>query len=215
MIPAELTDFKDWLKVERFVKERISMQYEDLRKLMQEPGFNLLAVAGLCDLVSGLSVSLYKPAVTKKWTAVCGTKKQVDLGARELFTLLLEVYYPWQKGERRKTKSAMIYKFVRNPLAHSLGMGKRSDRRIEAVKCKRDKDNNVVAWTDRELDVMERSDDLDNVPVALKRSGKKWRLIVEHFYLGLFKLLRKLAKDKTQMLEAQKRFASGKFVWHK
>ena len=51
------------------------MQYEDLRKLMQKRGFNLLAVAGLCDLVSGLSVSLYKPAVTKKWSVVCGTKK--------------------------------------------------------------------------------------------------------------------------------------------
>lgn len=215
MNPAELTDFKDWPKVERFVKKRISMQYEDLRKLMQKPGFNLLAVAGLCDLVSGLSVSLYKPADTKKWTVVCGTKKQVDLGTRELFTLLLEAYYPWQKGEKRKRKSAIIYKFVRNPLTHSLGMGKKSDRSIEAAKCKRDKDNNAVAWTDRELDVMERSDDLDNVPVALKRSGKKWRLVVEHFYLGLFKLLRRLAKDKTQMSEAQKRFASGKFVWHK
>jgi hypothetical protein len=94
-------------------------------------------------------------------------------------------------------------------------MGKKSDQRIEAAKCKRDRNNNVVAWTDRELDVIERSDDLDNVPVALKRSGKKWRLIVEHFYLGLFKLLRRLAKDRTQMSEAQKRFADRKFVWHK
>jgi len=179
MIPAKLTDFKDWPKVEKFVKKRISMQYEDLRKLMQEPGFNLLAVAGLCDLVSGLSVSLYKPAVTKKSAVVCGIKKQVDLGTGELFTLLLETYYPWQKGERRKRKSAIIYKFVRNPLVHSLGMGKKSGRRIEAAKCKRDKDNHVVAWTDRELDVIERSDDLDNVPVALRRSGKKWRLIVD------------------------------------
>lgn len=102
-----------------------------------------------------------------------------------------------------------------NPLAHSLGMGKKSDWSIEAAKCKKDKDNNVVAWTDQELDAIERSDDLDNFPVTLKRSGKKWSLIVEHFYLGLFKLLRKLAKDKTQMLEAKKRFASGKFVWHK
>lgn len=215
MTPAGLTDFKDWPKVERFVKKRISMQYEDLRKLMQERGFNLLAVAGLCDLVSGLSVSLYKPTVTKKWIVVCGTKKQVDLGTGDLFKLLLEAYYPWQKGERRKRKSEIIYKFVRNPLGHSLGMGKKSNLRIEAAKCKKDKDNNVVAWTDGELDAIERSDDLDNVPVALKRSGKKWRLIVEHFYLGLFKLLRRLAKDKTQMLEAQTRFASGKFVWHK
>jgi hypothetical protein len=121
--PAESTDFKDWPKVDRFLKKRISMQYEDLRKLMQERGFSLLAVAGLCDLVSGLSVSLYKPAVTKKWIVVCGTKKQVDLGTGDLFKLLLETYYPWQKGERHKRKSEIIYKFVRNPLAHSLRNG--------------------------------------------------------------------------------------------
>ncbi len=148
MTPAELSDFKDWPKVERFVKKRISMQYEDLRKLMQERGFNLLAVAGLCDLVSGLSVSLHKPPVTKKWIVVCGTKKQVDLGTGDLFKILLEAYYPWQKGERRKRKSEIIYKFVRNPLAHSLGVGKKSDRSIKAAKCKKDKDNNVNDKTD-------------------------------------------------------------------
>lgn len=43
--PAELTDFEDWSKVDSFVKKHISMQHEDLRKLMQECGFNLLAVA--------------------------------------------------------------------------------------------------------------------------------------------------------------------------
>jgi hypothetical protein len=190
--PAEMTDFKDWPRVERFVKKRISMQYDDLRKLMQKRGFNLLVVAGLCDLVSGLSVSLYKPAVTKKWIAVCGTKKQVELGSGELFKLLLEAYYPWQKDERRKRKSEIIYKFVRNPLVHSLGQGKRSDRNIIAAKCKKDKDNNIVAWTDQELDAIERSNDLDDAPMALKRSGNKWMLVVEHFYVGLFKLLRKL-----------------------
>jgi hypothetical protein len=91
-------------------------------------------------------------------------------------------------------------------------MGKKSDRHIEAAKCKKDKVGNVVAWTDGELDAIERSDDLDEAPVALKRSGKKWTLIVEHFYLGIFKLLRRLAKDHTQMLAAQQRFATGKFV---
>lgn len=55
-----------------------------------------------------------------------------------------------------------------------------------------------MAWSDPELDVLERSDEID-IPVALKRSGKKWTLIVEHFYLGLFRLLRKLAKDESQM----------------
>jgi hypothetical protein len=194
------------------------MQYEDLRKLMQERGFNLLAVAGLCGLVSGFSVSLFKPRAMKNRIIVCkacGANKQVDPGPGYLFQLLLKNYYPWQKGERRKRKSEIIYKFVRNPLAHSLGMGKRSDRSIEAAKCKKDKDNNIVAWTDSELDAIERSDDLDNVPVALERTGKKWKLNVEHFYLGLFKLLRRLAKNKTQMREAQKRFASDQFVWHK
>lgn len=99
MTPADLIDFRDWPKVETLVKKRISMQYEDLRRLMQKRGFNLLAAAGLCDLVSGLAVSLYKPAVTKKWSVVCGKKKQVDLSTGDLFRSLLRDYYPWQKNE--------------------------------------------------------------------------------------------------------------------
>ena len=41
MAPAELTDFKDWPRIERFVEKHISMLYEDLRKLNLEQA-NLL-----------------------------------------------------------------------------------------------------------------------------------------------------------------------------
>lgn len=216
MIPSELTDFKRWRRVQTFVKKQLSMQYEDLRKLMTQPGYNLLVAAGLCNLVSGLAVSVYKPAKTKKEiTDACGNKKMVDLGDGDLFKMLLESFYPWQRGERRKRKALVIYKFVRNPLAHRLGVGKKNDPRVLTAKCKKDKNKHTVAWSEEELDAIERSDDLNTVPVALKRKGDKWILVVEHFYLGLFKMLRRLAKDETQMREAQNRFASGRIVWHK
>jgi hypothetical protein len=46
MTPAELTDFDDYPKVQRFVRKRISMLFADLRKLVVQAGFNFPAAAG-------------------------------------------------------------------------------------------------------------------------------------------------------------------------
>src|SRR5262249_31410209 len=104
--------------------------------------------------------------------------------------------------------------FIRNPLAHALGVEDESGLRIDAAKCKRLPDKTAVPlWTSDELDALERDDNLGKTPVALKTSGKKWLLCVEQFYLGVFKLLRRRAGDEAQMIEAEKRFKNKQFIW--
>jgi hypothetical protein len=213
-----MEDFKDYPRVWRFVQKRISMLYEDIRKLVVQPGFNFLVAAGCCDLISGLSVSVFRPAsafkVKKDWFYKDNKGAAQKLGSGVLFDQVLKLYYPWQRGERRARKGTVIWKFIRNPLAHALGVEDESGLRVEAAKCKRLPDMTPVPlWTSEELDALERDADLDTAPVALKMSGRKWVLAVERFYLGVFKLLRRLAKDKAQMEKAEKRFKNRQFVW--
>jgi hypothetical protein len=61
MLPAELTDFQPYPAVEQFVKERLTSHYADVRGLLQQAGYNFIAATGLCSIVSGISVSLFKP----------------------------------------------------------------------------------------------------------------------------------------------------------
>src|SRR5262249_41234351 len=163
MTPTELTDFKDYPRVQRFVRKRISMLFEDLRKLMVQPGFNFPGAAGCCDLVSGLSVSLYRPAsafkIKKDWFYKDNKGTTRPLGSGILFDQVLKLYYPWQKGERRARKATVIWRFIRNPLAHALGVEDESGLRIDAAKCKRLPDKTAVPlWTSDELDALERDD---------------------------------------------------------
>jgi hypothetical protein len=218
MTPADLEDFKDYPRVERFVKERLSMLYEDLRKLMVQPGYNFIAASGICDIVSGLSVSLHRPATARKvkkdWRYTNSKGVDSGLGTGELFKLVLRMYYPWQQGERKTRKAEVIYKFIRNPLAHALGVEGTSGLKVDATKCKKGPDKTAIpCWTTEELDALERAGDLDTAPAALESSGRKWVLAVERFYLGVFKLLRRLARDEVQMAAAEKRLKNKQFVW--
>src|SRR5215831_11562227 len=114
MTPTELTDFKDYPRLQRFVRKQISMLFEDLRKLVVQPGFNFIAAAGCCDLVSGLSVSLYRPAsahkIKKDWYYTNAMGATERLGNGVLFDQVLKLYYPWQKGEQRARKATVIWK---------------------------------------------------------------------------------------------------------
>ena len=75
---------------------------------------NFAAAAAVCNLVSGISEVLYRPSGNP------------DSGPR--FKTLLENYFPWEKEERRKDRSKLFYKYIRNPLAHELGLDRKTRR---------------------------------------------------------------------------------------
>jgi hypothetical protein len=217
MLPADLRDFRDYPKVELFVKNHLSMQYDDLRSIMRISGCNFTAAAVLCNIVSGLSVSLYKPARTKKLAKVKGVDTWVKLGTGDLFKMVLESFFPWKASENGREKAKVIYDLIRNPLAHALGVDKEVGYEITIKKSKpRKKGKKARGWTDSELKAIEKSEvHPKGLPLALDGSGKTWSLSVEAFYWGVFQLLRRLAKDKGQMQDAEQRFSTNKVIWHK
>jgi hypothetical protein len=218
MLPSDLTDFSAYPDVETFVKTRLTPHYADARGMLQQPGYNFISATCLCGIVSGISVTIYKPAATKKWAVVKGVRKKVPLGTGDLFKMLLERFYPWDTGENGKDKAKVVYDLVRNPLAHALGEDKQPGYTIRIRKCKEHPPMSGVhvGLSDTELTAIEGSATRPaDLKLAVDGSGKVWDLRVESFYWGVFHLLCRLAADSAQMTDAQRRFAAGKIMWHK
>jgi hypothetical protein len=228
MLPSDLMDFASWPAVETFVNTRLAPHFADVRGLLERPGYNFLAATGLCSIVSGMSVSLFKPASAKKvkkkkgkgneWRYTDSHGADAFLGTGELFKVLLGTFYPWDPGEPSEQKAKVVYDFVRNPLAHALGEDKKPGYTVRIRKSKEDPPGSGthVGVTDAQLRQLEaaaaRPADLK---LAIDGAGKSWDFRVENFYWGVFQLLRRLAKDMSQMAAAQARFFNGEFVWHR
>ncbi len=82
-------------------------------------GGNLTAASLACNIISGASVLFFEaslPAVKGKGTP----------GSGERFRQTIRGYLPWEHmgAEPPEEVVRLVYKFRRNPLAHSLGVGK-------------------------------------------------------------------------------------------
>ncbi|HXP86111.1 MAG TPA: hypothetical protein VN841_15410 [Bryobacteraceae bacterium] len=74
-------------------------------------GCNFAAATVLVEIIGGVSATLF----------------QYNGGTREKYRRLLEHWYPWDAEgcTDRAAASHLLYKFIRNPLAHELGIGKK------------------------------------------------------------------------------------------
>src|SRR5947209_4909558 len=115
MLLTEIPEFAVYPRVSLFVRDKLEMQVGDVRTMMLLSGCNFASVAMLCNIVSGVSVSLFKPKRSKK----VRKKKKEQLGSGDHFHRLLWNFYPWELGERKFQKTKRVYSLVRNPLAHS------------------------------------------------------------------------------------------------
>jgi len=100
------------------VIQHLDMLLKDVHAMMRLPlrkeegldaGCNFAAAVFLLEIIGGISTTLY----------------QSPGGSGQKFKGLLENYYPWDiEGITDKTKASNeLYKWLRNPLAHALGIG--------------------------------------------------------------------------------------------
>src|SRR5262249_341569 len=155
---------KNRKNVHEFVRDHLSMQFEEVRKLVLMRGFNFPCADLLCDLISGLSVTLYD----------AGAK---GMGPGEAFKSLVQShFFPWGGAETAKSKqekARALYKFVRNPLAHTLGTDQKPGYEIGIGKRRK-------PLTKKELTLLEKSPKLPNgIQPMLVGSGTVWVLSVE------------------------------------
>src|SRR5262249_34006895 len=150
--------------VHAFVRDHLSMLFEDVRGIIVQRGYNFACADLLCDLLSGLSVTVYQPNVT-------------NIGAGKAFKALLESsFFPWEATDTAKDKhlkADAIYKFIRNPLTHGLGLDEKPGLDISIGKKHK-------PLSKRELAQMEMARTRPNsIKPPISGSGGKWLLSVE------------------------------------
>ena len=196
----DIPGIKGRKEVHKFVKDHLSMLFEDVRGIIVQRGFNFACANLLCDLLSGLSVTVYQPANT-------------NIGTGKAFkALLLSPFFPWEPKDSQKDKEEKadaLYDFIRNPLTHAIGVDDNPGLDITIGK-------KPKPLAKRELAQMEKSPTRPaNIKPAIAGSGNKWALSVEGLHYAVFRLFWNLAHDTAQMDAAEARFASGTVAWRK
>jgi Zn-dependent protease with chaperone function len=82
MLPSTIAQFANYKHVKKFVAKHLDMQFADINQMLMTPGFNFVAANFLCDIVSGISVSLFLPAITAPTREEALTKMRNELQYR-------------------------------------------------------------------------------------------------------------------------------------
>lgn len=131
LLPSGYPEVRGYDNVARLLDVQIDMQFEDLATMLRLPipesgltgGCNLAAAGQACDVISGASTLFYEASLD----SVRGERSRVNrLSSGERFRRVVREYFPWQGDETvaPDDTARLLYKHLRNPLAHTLGIGK-------------------------------------------------------------------------------------------
>lgn len=210
MLLHEIPELQSYRHVSLFVRCHLSMQFGDVRAMLRLPlpepglehGCNFAATAVLCNLISGLSVTIFMPSNP---TRRDNKGKTMWIGSGEAFKQLLKNFYPWNPRDNRVEGVKALYDLFRNPFAHALGVHGKSSYQIRVEKDPLRND---------QIEEIERSlTRPDCLPPGLSGSGKQWALDSRGFYRDVFHMFWNLTKDVPQMRQAERRFSGQRFVW--
>src|SRR5262245_54690671 len=122
MLPSDFPEVQGYPHLKHLLEAHINMQFEDVRVLLGLPlpgsgvGANFATAAVLFNIISGSSVAFYQPSLEALKGRAGGS------GAR--FRDLLRNHFPMKEiAVPEATVVKVFYKYSRNPLAHSLGLG--------------------------------------------------------------------------------------------
>ena len=173
-----------------------------------EAGCNLAAISWILNIVSGLSVSFFL-CIGK-----IGLDTNGDRGSR--FKALLSRYYPWQPIDICDVPD-ILWKYLRNPLSHSLGI--LEGRKLKALGGK-DVTVRKKPLSPEEIAGLETSDEVpDFLKTGLTQGGTMVlpgsmppeaglkhigiQVSVPTLYWGLYRLMYSLFGDEFQMKQVE------------
>ena len=203
--------FRCYRLVYDFVFNHIRMQFEDVGTMLRLPmqahgiynGCNFASASVICNLISGISVTIFQPTVIQKHR--CG--KMQMIGSGEAFEEFVKAFYPDESAQRRSDVADVLYKQLRNPFAHALGVLSRGAYQLNIARP-------GDGLTQAEVEAIEESPRRPNsIPLGVQGSDNKWEIIVDYLYRDVLDMMVGLAENTTQMQQAEKRFRAGTYVW--
>ena len=185
MMPSNFPKLRFYPDALRFIKTHLDMQFDDVRTMLKLPrskrgltgGCNFASTAMLCNLISGISVILYRPL------------EKMRRGDR--FKNLLKDFYPWASHEDKEERSKIIYDLIRNPLAHSLGVLYENSEPLHLAK------GFLTEWQLRKIEQSESKPEW--LPLTVTALAHTKIVDVRSLYWGVFHMLRRLTEDRGQM----------------
>ena len=210
MLVSQLVQPSDYPQVQNFFR-LLDMHFSDARAMLKLPrpdvgidtGCNLALSATLCNILSGISTTVYKPAhLLHEVKSKCGAGKA--------FRCLVQDFFPFSPPGAVDFPRE-LYDYARNALVHALGMDENVWRAVHARVLHNPHPQS--GWTDQELDDLESGRwKISNQP-SIGIGAQQWTMYCDCFYFDTIELLRRLAADKIQMRAAENRFQQGVYNW--
>ena len=213
--------FRPYPLVYNFVFNHVRMQLEDIGAMLRLPmqahglnnGCNFASASVICNLISGVSVTLFQPTVYQRLNK-CGKMQTIDSG--EAFREFVKAFYPDPPSPIRRTDVAdVLYKQLRNPFAHALGVLSKGVYQLEIKKIlSTNAATQGDGLTQSEVTAIEESPQRPvGIPLGVQGSGNKWEIFVDFLYRDALDMIVGLANDTNQMQQAEARFQAGDYVW--
>jgi hypothetical protein len=125
--------------VYRFVVDHVRMQFEDVGAMLRLPmqahgltnGCNFASASLICNLLSGVSVTIFQPAVHERPDR---HGKMQPIGSGEAFREFVKALYPDPSPQRRSEVADVLYRYLRNPFAHALGVFNKAGLQLKVTK---------------------------------------------------------------------------------
>ncbi|MFC1953416.1 hypothetical protein ACFLWR_04725 [Chloroflexota bacterium] len=199
MNPHDLVDEQQYWRLHLFLKTQFQSQLSDIRGILRLPyarikeGGNLAAASLLFNFIGGMSVCLYNASYDNFIL-------ENPRGSGPKFKKVLDEHYPWPTEVLDKDVIIdILYRSLRNPLTHALGLYQPDEtRRSRIVKSR---------LTPKQIAEIENSDTKPSwLPptVILSQSGFfKYDINIPSLYWGIFRLLCNLLKDRIQLEKSE------------
>lgn len=213
--------FRPYSLVYDFVFNHVRMQFEDVGSMRRLPmhahglnnGCNFASASVICNLISGVSVTIFKPAVIHK-PDKHGNMQVIDSG--EAFKEFVKAFYPDPSPQRRSDVAEVLYKLLRNPFAHALGVLSKGVCQLEIKKVILPANTATPGdgLTQAQVTAIEESPQRPcGISLGVQGSGNQWEIIVDFLYRDALDMIVDLAHDTTQMQQAEARFQAGRYIW--
>jgi len=212
--------FRPYRLVYDFVFNHVRMQFEDIGAMLRLPmqahglnnGCNFASASVICNPISGVSVTIFQPAVIQKPDRH-GNMQMLRSG--EAFREFVKAFYPDPSAQRRSDVADVLYKQLRNPFVHALGVLRSGAYQLEIKKgLSRNATTPGDGLTQAEVTALEESPQRPvGVTPGVQGSGNQWEIIVDFLYRDALDMMVGLAHDTTQMQQAEARFQAGTYVW--
>lgn len=212
VLVSNLVGSGNYPNVQAFIIGLLDMQFADVRAMLQlprpdigiTPACNFAITSTLCNLVSGISTTIYKPSKLLH-------EVRSNCGSGRAFKGLIADFFPYTPAGA-KDFPGEFYQLCRNPLAHSVGVIGAATPVVAFTRIF-DAAHPDRGWAEQELNDLEDPAKSFRLYRGIVIDAQRWTVHCDSLYLEIIETLCRVCSDSQQMQAAENRFAQGIHNW--